>query len=461
MEKMKTYHVRGLLTPNGFIENQSITVDTNGIITAIGTKAFNKEAINLNVYALPGFQNAHSHAFQYAMAGLAERHKTEQTPDDFWSWRDAMYNLALAISPDDLEAIAAMLYAEMLRHGYTHVAEFHYVHHDQDGKQYDNLAEMGSRLVAAAELAGIGITLIPIFYQKGGFGKGPTEGQRRFISPDSDAYLRLYESSEAATKSYKHAEIGLGIHSMRGVEPALIAEIAKSGPQNVPFHIHVSEQLKEIEDSIAYLGKRPVEWLLENVQLSDRFHFVHATHLTDAETDGLAKSGANVVLCPSTEGNLGDGIFPLRRFQEKGGKWSIGTDSHVGLNPFEELRILDYGQRLISHKRTTFYNENQGDAGLFGIDMALKSGRKAMNNWQIDYFEVGDYFNAVLIDANAPLIACSSLENLPSTIVYSSDATMQYGTIVNGDLLIENGRHRSDELIKDRFIKTIKRLTNR
>ena len=395
------------------------------------------------------------------MAGLAERHSTSQTPDDFWSWREAMYALALKISPEDLEAIATLLYAEMLRHGYTNVAEFHYVHHDQNGTPYANLAEMSERLVAAATKVGIGITMVPIFYQKGGFGKPATEGQKRFISPDIDSYLNLLSATEKVVETSEFANLGIGIHSMRGVDPLIIKEIAKTGPQDLPFHIHISEQLKEVEDSLAYLGKRPVEWFLEHVDANERFHLVHATHLTDQETDDLARSKANVVLCPSTEGNLGDGIFPLRRYQTIGGNWSIGTDSHVGLNPFEELRVVDYGQRLISHKRNTFYSTTQGDSGLYALEKALINGRKAMGNDSTAYFKVGDYLNAVLIDASSPLIASSSTSNLASTIVYCSDISMQYGTISRGKLVVKEGRHFSDEENKRKFIETINRLKNR
>ena len=309
------------------------------------------------------------------MAGLAENHSGEQS--DFWSWREAMYGLALAVNPDQFEAIAAMLYAEMLRHGYTNVAEFHYLHHDKDGKPFDNLAEMGSRLVNAAKKTGINITLIPIFYQKGGFNKSPEPNQKRFISQNVEDYAKLYEASENACKDYEHANIAVGIHSMRGVETEAIKEVAANFPKNVPFHIHISEQLKEVEDCVEFLGKRPVEWMLENVELSERFHFVHATHLDENEIKGLAEKRVNVVLCPTTEGNLGDGIFPLREFQNAGGNWSIGTDSHVSLNPFEELRLLDYGQRLISHKRNTFTDEKNGNSAAYAIRTSDNCGQKS------------------------------------------------------------------------------------
>lgn len=458
---MKTFKFKGILTNQGFELDQYIQVDEHGKISSIQSHGNDVTVESFAVYALPGFQNAHSHAFQYAMAGLAERHSTSQTPDDFWSWREAMYALALKISPDDLEAIATLLYAEMLRHGYTNVAEFHYVHHDQNGMPYGNLAEMGERLVAAATKVGIGITLVPIFYQKGGFGKPATEGQKRFISPDIDAYLNLLSATEKVVKTSEFANLGIGIHSMRGVDPLIIKEIAKTGPQDLPFHIHISEQLKEVEDSLTYLGKRPVEWFLEHIDANERFHLVHATHLTEQETDDLARSKANVVLCPSTEGNLGDGIFPLRRYQMMGGNWSIGTDSHVGLNPFEELRVLDYGQRLISHKRNTFYSTTQGDSGLYALEKALINGRKAMGNESTAYFKVGDYLNAVLIDASSPLIASSSTSNLASTVVYCSDISMQYGTISRGKLVVKAGCHFSEDENKRKFIETSHRLKNR
>jgi len=372
-----------------------------------------------------------------------------------------MYQLALGIDPDQMEAIATMLYSEMARHGYTNVAEFHYIHHDKKGIPYANVAEMGNRLIAAAKTVGIGITLIPIFYQKGGFGQEPTHNQRRFISPTIDQYLKLLEASTTACNNYEHATIGIGIHSMRGVAPTNIAEIAKYGPQNIPFHIHVSEQLKEIEDAIKHLNKRPVEWLLENIELNERFHLVHATHLTDRETLGIAKSKANVVLCPSTEGNLGDGLFPLRKYQKAGGRWSIGTDSHIGLNPLEELRLLDYGQRLTTHKRNTYLSEIQRDSGAYAITMATLTGRKAMNNNTNDFFEIGAPFNANIFDATSPLIATSSIKNLASTIIYAADATMQIGTISYGKMIITHGNHEKKEAIKNRFIRAIGQLKNR
>ncbi len=423
---MKSYRFKALLQNSGWIENALVSVDESGKIVSVSQAA--QPNASFQGLALPSFQNAHSHAFQYAMAGLAENHSGD---DDFWSWREKMYELALNLNPDEMKTIAAMLYSELVRNGYSNVAEFHYVHHDKSGAPYANSAEMGEALIEAASEAGIKITLIPIFYQKGGFGTEPNARQRRFISQSFEDYARLFEASAEVCEKYENASIAVGIHSMRGVEAQDILRAVNELPNDVPFHIHVSEQLKEVEDCVAFLGKRPVEWLLDNCDLNERFHLVHATHLTLEETERLAKSGANVVLCPSTEGNLGDGIFPLRKYQDFGGAWSLGTDSHIGLNPFEELRLLDYGQRLISHKRNTF----GAQGGLFAINKATVSGRKAMNNYETEFFAAGADFDACVLDTEAPLLDETSLENLASTIIYTADASQIIETFVAGNLI--------------------------
>ena len=263
------------------------------------------------------------------MAGLAELHQSSETPDDFWSWRTAMYNLALTVSPEQLEAIAAMVYAEMVRHGYTAVVEFHYLHHDKSGKPYSNLAELGERLISAAKKAGIHITLVPMFYQQGGFGKPAEDKQRRFISKTIDAYYNLLESSIQSSKHYNNAKVGIGIHSLRAVKGEDIKTVCNNLKNDIPFHIHVSEQLKEIKDCLSFYGKRPVQWLMDNCNLNDNYHLVHATHLDDNEIKGIAKSRANVVLCPSTEGNLGDGLFRFNEFLKIHPGCMIGIPAHI------------------------------------------------------------------------------------------------------------------------------------
>ena len=457
---MKIFRFEGLLQNKEWISPAFVKVDNKGKIVSIDSES-NENYEEVKGLVVPAFPNAHSHSFQYAMAGLAEVHPAGSEPDDFWSWREAMYNLALSVNPDEFEDIATMLYSEMIRHGYNSVAEFHYVHHDKNGQQYSNLAELGSRLVNAAKKTGMKLTLIPIFYQKGGFGVDPVEKQKRFISPTSDDYIKLFEASKQACSDYDGANVAVGIHSMRGVQDQDIVEISKWADPNIAFHIHISEQLKEIEDSISYLGKRPVEWLLDNVDLNNKYQLVHATHLTDEETDGIAKSGAQVVICPTTEGNLGDGIFPLKRFQEKGGNWCIGTDSHVSLNPLEELRLLDYGQRLISHKRNTYFSLDEGNSGFYSMKHAITNGRIAVNDLQENFFTIGSDFDCVVYDMNHPLLATASSKYWMSSIIYSTDQNMCSGTILRGNWTVKNQKHIHQEEISSKFINTLNKLKSR
>jgi formiminoglutamate deiminase len=447
---MKSYRFKALLGNDGWLENAVVEIDEFGKIASI-SEGETSAALYVNGFALPGFQNAHSHAFQYAMAGTAENH-AEGEIDDFWSWREAMYGLAENVDPDRMKTIAAMLYSELLRLGYTNVAEFHYVHHDKNGEPYNNPAAMGEALIEAAKETGIRITLVPIFYQKGGFGKPASARQKRFISKTFDDYMRLFEASASACKQYEGANIAVGIHSMRGVGHEDILRTIREGPQDVPFHIHVSEQIKEVEDCVQFLGKRPVEWLLDNCDLNERFHLVHATHLSEDETQRLAVSGANVVLCPSTEANLGDGIFPLKQYQSHGGNWSIGTDSHTGLNPFEELRLLDYGQRLTTYSRTTF----PGDAGLYAINQATIAGRRAMNDFQPKFFALSEPFDACIVSANAPLLANAAPENRASVILYTAVASHVFGTFVGGKFIDINDNRSAVSTVSDNFMKCLR-----
>jgi formimidoylglutamate deiminase len=323
----KYYHFRSALMSDGWLLSAFIGVDADGIVRSIASQPpMDVHLIEpVNGVALPGFQNCHSHAFQYAMAGMAERH-SKGTSDDFWSWREAMYQCALSFDPDHVQTIATALYIDMLQKGYTHVAEFQYLHHDKNGNPYDNPAEMSVALLAAAALAGIRITLIPVFYQKGGFGLEAQPRQRRFIFKSVDQYFSLLEEAGNVANRITTASLGFGVHSLRAADDKDVRTIFHNGPKNIPFHLHAAEQLKEVTDSVAYLKARPVEWLLKNLPIDQRFNIVHCTHLTDEEVQGLAKSKANVVLCPGTEGNLGDGIFRLIDFSRMDGNWCIGTD---------------------------------------------------------------------------------------------------------------------------------------
>ena len=454
----KYFKFKALLQKESWLSPAYVGVDEKGLIQYISDQSPENgiafEAVE--GFALPGFQNTHSHAFQYAMAALAESHSAG-IHDDFWTWREAMYQCAIAVDPDQAEAIAAMLYAEMLRHGYTHVAEFHYLHHDKDGKPYAHLAEMGERMIAAAKTSGINITLIPVFYQKGNFGMEPQPRQRRFISKSADDYFKLLEASRNVIKDCGHAYIGFGVHSLRAVELKDIITTFEKGPKGLPFHLHVAEQKKEVSDCLDYCGKRPMQWLLENLPVNERFHLVHATHLDHDELAKLAASKANVVLCPSTEGNLGDGIFRMREYVKSGGRWSIGTDSHVGLNPLEEFRMMDYRQRLVTNQRNTF----DGNAAHYLVNEEIETGRKAMGLNARNHFATGYPLDAIVYDAGSPLLGNTSLKNLLATIVYSSDQSSNLGTLVNAKWVVKNQHHGSELIIKSAFAKAIRKLQNR
>jgi formimidoylglutamate deiminase len=453
---MNYYRFRALLQADGWMMPAYVGVDDAGIIRYLNTlpPAEGAAIEFVDGWALPGIPNAHSHAFQYAMAGIAETHRVDQL-GDFWSWREAMYKLALLVDPDDVEAIGSMVYAEMLRHGYTHVVEFHYLHHDPEGRAYANPAEMGERLVAAARTAGIKITLIPIFFQKGGFQTGPHPQQRRFISKTVDDYFRLFVYTERTLAAYGDARIGLGVHSLRAVALPDIVETIRQGPANLPFHIHVAEQIREVEDCLAYCGKRPAEWLLDHADVNERFALVHGTHLSDEELARLAASGATVVLCPSTEGNLGDGVFRFREYVRKSGRWCIGSDSHIGLNPLEELRMLDYIQRVLSHQRNTV----QAARHFFG--QIVLSGRQAAGVPATAFFSLGQPLDVLAISADHPLASCTSVEHLLPTLLYTSDSAFHLGTMVNGKWMVKNNRHLRHEEIVRSFGNTLKRLRNR
>lgn len=455
VECVKYYHFKAALLSSQWLSPAYIGVDLYGNIQYIASEPPGDTAPieKVNGVALPGFQNAHSHAFQYAMAGMAERHP-KGGKDDFWSWREAMYSCALNLDPDQIQTIATVLYIEMLKKGYTHVAEFHYLHHDKDGKPYSNAAEISVSLLAAASIAGIKITLIPVFYQKGGFGQEANLRQRRFIFKSTDEYFRLLEDATSVAKNINTAKLGFGVHSLRAADKNDIIKIVEVGPKDIPFHLHASEQLKEVEDCVAHLKQRPVEWLLDHLPLSHRFNIVHCTHLNDAELKQLAKSSATVVLCPSTEANLGDGIFRLSEYANLEGNWCMGTDSHINLNPLEDLRWLDYGQRLLTHKRNTF-----NDGGYYMISNTFLCGNKAMGYSPKQFFEIDKPLDAVIYNAEAPLVSDLNSNNMLSKIIYTADSSLVIGTMINGKWIVTEGYHHEEEALLSSFKETIQSIS--
>jgi formimidoylglutamate deiminase len=451
----KYFQFKSVLLADGWITPGYIGIDEAGTVQYISSQVPDQKALiePVNGLALPGFQNCHSHAFQYAMAGMAEKH-SQGTRDDFWSWREAMYQCALRLDPDQIQIVATALYIEMLKRGYTHVAEFHYLHHDKNGNQYTSLAETSVSLLAAAAVAGIKITLIPVFYQRGGFGMEAQPRQRRFIFRSVEDYFRLLDEAGTVTKTISCAELGFGVHSLRAAEVKDVLRIFAEGPKDLPFHLHAAEQLKEVEDSVSKLGQRPVEWILKNLEVSKRVNIVHCTHLNDFEIEKLAVSGANVVLCPGTEGNLGDGIFRLTEFANFNGNWCIGTDSHISLNPLEDLRWLDYGQRLITHRRNTF-----NDGGVTMIRKSFLCGSNAMGTERKDFFEVGKSLDAVVYDTNARLLNETNDAYSLSRIIYTADSGAVLGTLINGKWIIKDLYHHEEESVGNLFRQTLRAIS--
>lgn len=459
-----------LLTRTGWRRDAAIVVDSDGIIVRVGN-ALNEvdrdgRAKDAGGWVIPGFYNAHSHAFQYAMAGLAEHLPKGAAQDDFWSWRDAMYRLALAITPEQMEAVATMAYAEMARNGYTAVAEFHYLHRDVTGAAYANEGEMAARLAAAAKTAGVMLTLIPVFYQRGGFSTPAAAAQKRFLSATRDDYWRLLAATKAAVGGDGGGVVvGAGVHSLRAVTAEdAIAVLGNEGKDSGgPLHVHIAEQRKEVDECVAAYGMRPVEWLLKHVDLKPWHHLVHATHMADGETDRLAQSGAVAVVCPSTEGNLGDGFFALSRYRAAGGTVAIGSDSHIGLSPIEELRWLDYGQRMRAEKRNGSFAaagiDPEQDSGVALVRAAWDGGRCAMGMEEGgEYFQAGDPFDAVVIDSEHPLFSGKPEERRMSCLVYGGDASCLKATIRKGQRVVEDGRHAARDRIRKEYARAIAEL---
>ena len=395
---------------------------------------------------LPGMPNLHSHAFQRLMAGMAET-RSGPDGDDFWSWRDLMYRLVGAITPDDLTAIAAMAFVEMLESGFTRSGEFHYLHHQPTGEAYDDPAEMAFALAVAASQTDIALTLLPVFYAHGGFGGTPPgDGQRRFLT-DLDGFARLYERTLQAAATLPDAIVGIAPHSLRAVSPAEL--LALTMMTKGPIHIHIAEQMKEVRDCLAWSGRRPVEWLLDHAAVDPRWCLVHATHITDAECRAIAARGAVVGLCPVTEANLGDGIFPAASFLAADGRFGIGTDSNVRIDLAEELRTLEYSQRLVRQQRTVLADTIRSN-GRTLFDAALEGGRCALADGPA--LEVGDAADLVEL---APAVAAAGDSALDRWIFATGRVR---GVWRAGVQVVAEGRHRNRDAIAARFDAVAHRL---
>ncbi|TIW92138.1 MAG: formimidoylglutamate deiminase [Mesorhizobium sp.] len=432
------------LLPDGWHNNVRITL-ANGRITAVEPGATALAGDECHAILLPGMPNLHSHAFQRGMAGLAELRGP--SADSFWSWREVMYRFALSMTPDQVEAVAAQLYVEMLEAGFSRVGEFHYLHHDRDGKPYANLAEMADRIAAAAGDTGIGLTLLPVFYAHSSFGgAAPNEGQRRFIN-DVNRFSRLVEKSRESVRALNQAVVGVAPHSLRAATPEELAEVAEIVPDG-PIHIHIAEQVKEVEDCLAWSGARPVEFLLGHAKVDKRWCLIHGTHMTDAETVAMAKSGAIAGLCPITEANLGDGTFAAPLFRDHGGRFGVGSDSNVLIGLPDELRQLEYSQRL-AHRARNVLAVAGGSTGRALFDAAFDGGRVALGAGA-SAIAAGASADLVSLDAKNPSLAGKTGDAILDAWIFANGSKVDC-VWVHGQKQVSGGRHARREAIAGRF----------
>jgi formiminoglutamate deiminase len=444
VDRVTGIHCTRALLPDGWHREVRIEIKAGRIVqVAVGVRP--RASDERAALMVPGMGNLHSHAFQRGMAGLAERRGPEG--DSFWTWRELMYRFVGQLSPEDFESIAALAYIEMLEAGFTRVGEFHYLHHDIFGGAYADIGEMSGRVAAAAATAGIGLTLLPVFYAQGGFdGKAPGAAQARFLS-NADFYGRLIERCRAIAAGLDDAVVGIAPHSLRAVSPeqlAAILPLAGSGP----IHIHIAEQVKEVEDCLAWSGRRPVEWLLDQAPVDHRWCLVHATHMTESETKALARSGAVAGLCPITEANLGDGLFPLEAFQRRGGTFGVGSDSNVRIDLLEELRLLEYGQRLVNRARNVAAPGPGRSTGRALFDGALTGGAQALGT--VAGVEAGN---------SADLVALSADHRDDDALDHAIFARGLISDVwCRGKKQVADGRHRARDAVSRRFQATLKRL---
>ena len=425
----------------GWVKNVVLTVAADGTWQNIELNAPEQAPAGANRLSgpvLPGIVNAHSHAFQRAIVGLTERRsRTSDASDDFWSWRDRMYSAANRITPEQLEAIASQLYAELLVGGYTQVCEFQYLHNNMGGAPYADPAEMALALVRAARKTGIGLTLLPTLYMRSGFkasGLHPLRKDQLRFASTPDSVMRVVDAVQRQTLNDARINCGVAMHSLRAASPSALVELASAAKSaGLPVHIHIAEQTQEVTDCIFETGQRPIEWLMSHLSVDASWNLVHATHATPAELQAVQDSGAAIVICPATEANLGDGVFDLPAYAAAGGNWSIGSDSHVTRSWPEELRLLEYSQRLTLRQRNIaarVLGHESSAAALF--EAALQGGAAACGQ-PSGGLRVGQRADFVTLDMDSPALLGVPADHLLDALVFSSPVTVFADVFVAGE----------------------------
>lgn len=453
---MKLY-AKQVFTDQGWVEDRTLVVEQGEIIAI--NPGCEEGAIKLKGPVIPGMSNCHSHAFQRAFVGMSEQ--GSEGKDSFWTWRKVMYSFLGKITPEQLQVIATQLYIEMLKSGYTNVGEFHYLHHQADGQPFQNLAQMSSRIFNAAQDAGIALTHLPVLYRYSGFGsQEPNQGQSRFIN-DADRFNRLVSDCFDLSKQYPQARVGIAPHSLRATNLSILNETIdhlKSLDATAPIHIHIAEQQKEVQDSLAFSDKRPVQWLYDNLAVDQQWTLIHATHLTVEERKAIAQSKAVAGICPTTEANLGDGIFPTTEFLEEQGVFAIGSDSHISVNPIEELRWLEYAQRLIKQQRAILANEQQASVGANLWQRAVAGGAQSLGR-NCGAIKVGNKADLLVLDENKVNLFAHQDKYLLDSMVFASHQNPILDVIVAGQWVVEDGRHRLEESSAQGYKQVLKLLS--
>jgi formimidoylglutamate deiminase len=449
---MTVLYTEHVLTATGWLRSARLHL-VDGRIATIESGVAAEPGDERHAVIVPGLANLHSHAFQRGMAGLAETRGLAE--DNFWSWRDTMYRFASRMSPEHLQAVAALAYLEMLEAGYCRVGEFHYLHHDVGGRHFADPAEMAGRIAAAATDAGISLTLLPVFYAHASFGgQPPNAGQARFIH-DLDSYTRLIDRCRSLVATLPSGVVGVAPHSLRAVTPEELGEVLSLLP-DAPVHIHIAEQTNEVRDCVAWSGLRPVQWLLQNASVDSRWCLVHATHVDAGEIEGIARSGASVGLCPITEANLGDGIFPAAEFLAAGGQFGVGTDSNVCITLSGELSLLEYTQRLSRRVRNVIGSENRS-TGMALYQRALLGGSRALGA-PSDGIAEGGAADLVSLANDAPALLCRSGDALIDSWLFAAVGDVVDCVWVGGIKQVEQGRHRLRDPVRRAYAKAMKEL---
>jgi len=450
---MNALFARHALLAEGWRRDVLLEWDVRGDLTRVAPEAAPPLGVARVDYVLPGMINLHSHAFQRALGGLAER--AGDGPDSFWTWRELMYRVANRITPEQMEAVAAQLYAECLRHGYTAVCEFHYIQRAPGGHVYGQPAETAQRVAAAAREAGMGLTLLPVMYAYAGFGDTPLKPEQERFRTDPGHVLRIVEALEPLRGP--QLEVGAAPHSLRAVSAGQLRELVQGMPAGRPLHIHVAEQKLEVEQCVEAVGQRPVEYLMGQTDIDARWCLVHATHLSRTEHDGLAASGAVAGLCPTTEANLGDGLFPLEPYIAAGGRFGIGSDSHVSQSPVEELRWLEYGQRLGHQRRNIAVTNAERDVAAFLWQGALAGGAQASGR-RLGLLAPGRRADLLVLDSAHPNLDGVPPHEVLGRFLFSGNDNLVRDVLAGGHWVVQGGRHKAQDAIAQRYKTAVRTL---